>query len=237
MRNVKRFLAGALVGISVIATTATAFAAGSITGIVENGKVDVSNATIDGEELDTNLDYELIITNTFSASFYETEEGEALIENEITPLNEGTTTLSETITAYDASDTATKFDLSNYEMLTPIFNVYVQDSNGVIYDGLENVTVSFDVNTYSGQAVKLMYFDRVLGDWVVISDFTIDGQTFSVTLPMVATAITVIYDASVESAPTGAVTESQAPIYFAFGILIIAGAALLIVRRKYAQAE
>ncbi len=239
MRNLKRILASALVGLSIVASTATAFAAGSITGIVENPQVDLTGATIDGQEPDTSIDYSLIITNAFDTPFYETEEGEALVADVVTPLNEGTATLSQTVTAYDAADPTKEFDLSNYEMLTPLFNAYVVDSNGVVYDNVENATVSFDVNTYSADmadAVRLMYYDRVLGDWVICSDFTVDGQTFTVTLPMVPTAITVIYDASVVASATGMIeTNSAEPIYFAFGVLLVAGCALIIFRKRYAK--
>ncbi len=240
MRNIKRILASALVGLSIVASTATAFAAGSITGIVENPQVDVTGATIDGQEVDTSIDYSLVITNTFSTPFYETEEGETLVADVVTPLNEGEVSLSQTITAYNAEDPTQEFDLSNYELLTPIFNAYIEDSNGIIYDDVENVTISFDVNTFSEDqagAVKLMYYDRVLGDWVICSDFTIDGQTFTVTLPMVPTAITVIYDASAISASTGAVegVDSLEPIYFAFVMLIVAGGALIIARKRFAK--
>lgn len=229
--RIRKMVAGLALGMSLVMSV-NALAVGSITGIIENAEADFSGATLaDGTAISADDGYAIEAASDFKGDFFETEEGEALLADVIEPLNNGEISLQDAVTnVVRADDTSTAFDLTDYKMLTQIFDLRVVYNDEEVIEGVRGIKVSFDVTNLDDQEIVVLHYSTVLGAWEVYDDVAVDGQTVTVTFTSLS-PVCVLYNAADESPKVGDLGHTLPAVLL---ILAVGSGAAVLYRRKRA---
>ncbi len=144
-------------------------------------EADFSDVTlVSGETLSENA--EIVMDYVFKGEYFSSEEGLAFLSEIVAPLNNGEQSLASVITDAVNASTSEALDMTNYELLSNVFDIRIT-VDGEVIEGVQNVEVSFDVyNLEDGMEIALLHYDTTDGVWEVYDDLTIDGTNVTVTL-------------------------------------------------------